>query len=251
MPKDIFSYVDSDKALQFLDFYWWESVRLWLHGIKEEPFFLHEVFKRHRMHPSPRDIGLRYPARVGHGLARLHQQGPRRSDAFGGDFALTVDITGAYTLRKTALIQSKLGNSLSTQIEHLQIKEALATPELKGRCFVMSVDRVRENIRLQSMDTLAAEFTSPSKASQQFDTGEWMASSDWLLKWLKCEVGIPSSTSEAASIETILRPFATEIEGVLPTYTSYSQERPRDRGEEPPWLPSVWHHFSIHISNEV
>jgi hypothetical protein len=70
-------------------------------------------------------------------------EGPRDADKFGSDFALTVDIQGRFTMRKTALFQTKVSNNYSATIERSQLDEVLSVREFVGRSFAMAVDRLR------------------------------------------------------------------------------------------------------------
>jgi hypothetical protein len=188
------------------------------------------------------DIGLRAPALVRHQVARLHQQGANRADKFGSDFALTIDLQGAFTLRKTVLFQTKLADNYSVTVEHTQLDEALSLPEFAGRVFTMALDRRRAVVRIQSMELLAAAFPNPQQATMSFDTTEWMPSSDWIVRWFECQVGRPSTSFETSPIESLLASRVADAPDRFPRY-----EHPDRSFGENVFIPEVWHHATIKI----
>lgn len=242
----VFQYIDRDKTIGFMAFYWWMPLREWRFGIPQEVFFLHDFFRHSDLHSNGWDIGLRAPARVRHDVTRLHQQGANRTDTFGSDFALTIDIQGKFTLRKTALFQTKLADNYSSTVDRRQLEEALSLPEFAGRAFTMALDRLREVIRIQSVDVLAAAFPNRQQASMTFDTTEWTPSTEWLTRWLECDIGRPSTSFEPVPLERILASRAVDLPDGFPRYD------PVDRpiGENV-FIPEVWHHATIKISDNA
>jgi hypothetical protein len=216
----IFRHIDRDKAVGFLAFYWWVPFRCWFVGIPEEPMFIHELLKRSTVPGRPWDIGLRSRVPIVHSLALLHQRGNNRSDQYGSDFALTIDVKGSVTLRKTALFQTKVGDNHSATIERHQLDAVLAVPEFARRGFTMALDRPRRSIRIQSVDVLSADFAASKQKTRKFDTTEWLASSDWIVRWFECDVGRPSSALEGPSIEALLSRHIADAPGEFPGYMS-------------------------------
>jgi hypothetical protein len=223
-------------------YYWWVPLRLWRFGILEEPFFLHDFFRHSDLHHDRWDIGLRVPARVRHDVVRLHQQGINRQDKFGSDFALTIDVRGAFELRKTVLFQTKLADNYSANITRAQLEEALAIPEFRGRAFAMSLDRQRAVIRIQSMDLLLKAFSKPKQVTKTFDTTEWVPSTDWIVRWFECDFGRPSPDGDDSPIERIL---ASRI--IEPTETFPRYETLHGQIADNVFIPEVWHHATIKI----
>lgn len=242
----VFRYIDRDKAIGFMSFYWWIPLRYWQFGIHEEVFFLHDLFRHSDMHRHGWDLGLRAPARVRHDVARLHQKGANRTDKFGSDFALTIDIQGKFTLRKTALFQTKLSKNYSATAERHQLSEALSLPEFAGRSFTMAIDRHRAVIRIQSVDVLAAAFPNRQQATMTFDTTEWVPSTEWFTRWLECDIGRPSTSFEQTSIERLLASHAVELPDGFPRYEPI--ESPLGDNV---FIPEVWHHATIKISENA
>jgi hypothetical protein len=146
---------------------------------------------------------MRQPARMQTSAALLHQRGPQRSDKFGADFALTIDVTGLIKFRKTALFQTKLATNYSATVESNQLQQALAVPEFVGRCFTMAADRTRLVIRIESVDKLASSF-SAGQASKTFDATLWHPSTMWMVDWLKCQHGTQSNAIDGPQIQSLL-----------------------------------------------
>lgn len=239
----IFNHIDRDKVVGFMAFYWWLPFRDWFYGIAEEPMFLHELLRRARIHRDQWDVGLRTPVPIQHEVAQLHQRGAHRTDKYGSDFALTIDIKGSFTLRKTAIFQTKLGDNYTATVEHSQLREALSAPEFAGRAFTMALDRPRGSMRVQSVDVLAAAFLNSTHATKSFDTTEWLPSTDWIVKWFDCEVGRPSSPLEASSIEGLLSSYIDQSSDGFPRFPRPEQRRDNDHL----FIPEVWHHTSLTV----
>jgi hypothetical protein len=239
----IFKHIDRDKVVGFLAFYWWAPFGEWFIGIPDEPMFLHEVIKRWQKHRNPWDIGLRSRVPVHHYLAQLHRKGKSRSDKFGSDFALTVDVRGPVSFRKTAIFQTKVGDNHSATVERQQLEDALSVPEFVGRAFTIALDRERASLRIQSVDVLSAAF-SACKGTKRFDTTEWFASSNWMTRWLECDIGRPSSITEADTIEGLLFQHISEAPDGFPRY-----ERSGDPGVA--FVPDLWLHATITIDQNA
>jgi hypothetical protein len=221
----VFHHIDKDKAIGFMAFYWWHPLRIWHHGIPEEIPFLHDFFRHSVMHPDGADIGVRTPAIARQHVVRLHQQGPKRTDKFGADFAITIDVQGKFTLRKTALFQTKLAKNYSATVVRRQLDEVLTVPENVGRAFIMAVDRDRSVIRVQSAEALASEFKGRQQARKKFDTGNWIPSTDFFTRWLECGIGLPSTTFEPRAIEPLLSSRIADGRIEFPRYESATNFR--------------------------
>lgn len=148
-------------------------------------------------------------------------------------------------MRKTAVFQTKVSDNYSATIERGQLEEVLSVREFVGRSFAMAVDRVRGVIRIQSADLLASGF-SKTQATKTFDTIEWVPSSDWIVRWFECEIGRPSNDFEP-SPEGLLAAYVTDPPEGFPRYEP-SRRRPE---EEHIFIPEVWHHTTIKISENA
>jgi hypothetical protein len=175
-----------------------------------------------------------------------HQQGANRKDKYGSDFALTIDIQGKFSLRKTALFQTKLADNYSTTVERHQLDELLSVPEFAGRAFTMAVDRTRAVIRIQSADLLAAAFANPKQASMVCDTTEWIPSTDWIIRWFECALGRPSTSFEQLPVERILASRAVDIPEGFPRYEGIDLPL-----SDNVFIPEIWHHATIKISDSA
>ncbi|NBO93974.1 MAG: hypothetical protein EBV06_16960 [Planctomycetia bacterium] len=189
---------------------------------------------------------MRQPARLEHSVAQLHQRGANRSDQFGSDFALTIDVTGAVTMRKTALFQTKLATNYSATVESHQLQQALSVPEFLGRCFTMAVDRTRFVIRIESVDVLASSF-NVGQATKTFDTTTWYPSTDWMFNWFECQQGLPSNAIGGPQIETLLAAFIAERPDYFPEFGVATADVNRDV----PYIPTSWHYVKITIGEKA
>lgn len=241
----VFEHIDRDKVIGFLVYTWWHPLHDWPLGIPEEVYFIHDIMRRYRGSLRDWDIGMRQPARLEHSVALLHQRGPNRSDQYGSDFALTIDVTGALTLRKTALFQTKLATNYSATVESHQLQQALGIPEFVGRCFTMAVDRARFVLRIESVDDLASSFTS-GQATKTFDTTQWHPSTEWMLKWFECHHGSLSSTIDGPQIESLLSAYIAERPNYFPEF-----DVAVNANREIPFIPRFWHYAKITIGENA
>ena len=151
------------------------------------------------------DIGVHYRVVMKHQLAFLHRRGERQTDLYGADLALTVHISDP-RLTKTALFQIKRSDVYKVRIEREQLEHALADARTRERSFALAVDRMREGIRLAKSEDLLGEFGD--QRSKEFDASLWHHVTNWLWKWLSCDIGSESNDpTRADSIETLLRSF--------------------------------------------
>lgn len=241
----VFEYIDRDKVIGFLLHSWWGPLHDWPLGIMEEVFFIHDVMRHYRRSLRDWDIGMRQPARLEHSVALLHQRGAQRSDQFGSDFALTIDVTGPITFRKTALFQTKLATNYFATVESHQLQEALSVSEFVGRCFTMAVDRTRCVIRIESFDVLASSFNT-GQATKTFDTTQWHPSTVWMSNWFECQHGLPSSSIGGPQIESLLSAYLVERPVYFPEFGVATNVN-RDL----PFVPKSWHYAKITIGENA
>ena len=211
----------------------------------EEVFFIHDVMRHYRRSLRDWDIGMHQPARLEHSVALLHQRGAQRSDQFGSDFALTIDVTGPITFRKTALFQTKLVTNYSATVQSHQLEQALSVPEFVGRCFTMAVDRTHFVIRIESVDVLASSFHA-GQATKTFDTTQWPLSTVWMSNWLECQQGLPSSSIGNPQIESLLSAYYVRRPDFFPDFGVATNEN-RDL----PFVPQSWHYTKIIIGENT
>ncbi len=241
----VFEHIDRDKVIGFLVHSWWRPLWDWRLGITEEVFFIHDLMRHYRRSTRDLDIGMRLPARLEHTVALLHQKGPQRTDQFGSDFALTIDVTGPIAFRKTALFQTKLATDYFATVESHQLKQALSVPEFVGRCFTMAVDRTRFVIRIESVDVLASSF-SAGQAEKKFDTTQWHPSTVWMSNWFECQHGLPSCTIGGPQIESLLSAYVADRPDYFPDF-----EVGDNVNRDLPFVPPSWHYVKIAIGEKA
>jgi hypothetical protein len=151
-----------------------------------------------------------------------HQLAPDRSDLYGADLGVIVEQqqTGR---SKLALIQIKMRRGDHGDVDPRQVQELANDPQVKGRGFVISVDRTRLSPRVQDADSLWQESRIQSdarscKKSSPVSTAQWTRFASWLNQWLQCQVGRESIPGDAAeqALRAVARRFATVVESEQP-----------------------------------
>lgn len=148
------------------------------------------------------DVGVNTPIEMTSELFTLHRQGDNQTDKYGADFAVTVDIPTS-KFKKTALFQLKKSKKYKATLESSQLKDGVIEPQVGKRSFVLAVDEERLGWRVKSVSECLESF-SDGTATKQFDTNTWDFLTEWLLKWLKCEVGLPSLQDDKVQVEKML-----------------------------------------------
>lgn len=206
---NVFEFVDMDCVLrEALD-----GIHLavdgWLGGLptNEESLMnrLTEQFTRRRRHC---DVGVRAPVEMTANVALLHRKGERQTDAFGADLAVTVDIPGNQ-YRKAVLLQLKISEAFSTRLEREQIQQALDDGRTAERSFVVVMEKVRRRMRVMRSKE-AIELLGEGNRTAEVSCAGWMTASEWLKKWISCEVGQPSKHDDPQSVERLLQGFVVE-----------------------------------------
>jgi len=181
----------------------------WLAGAptSEEPLMnrLTAQFTRRRRHC---DVGVRIPIAMTSQVAFLHRQGKQQTDAYGSDLAITVEIPDR-NFRKTALFQIKVSEDFCTRLELRQLKEALTDSRTKDRSFLLVADKARQRLRVKAVVDAIPLINGENKTGQ-VDCTNWMSVSEWLTKWISCNVGAASDNDESKSVEKLLQAFVVE-----------------------------------------
>lgn len=221
----------------------------WSHGIREEVTYLHEIFFSKSLLQREFDVGIRESSVLNYSMAKLHRVGPRQTDAFGADFAITIDITGAVERRKTALFQTKLADNCHTRVEKSQLLEARRQQNVYERSYLMAIDRSRLALRIESMGSLGGQFPE-NQATKGFDVSRWMSATEWITKWVECSTGPVSSAIDDVSIEDLLAPFILHQDEGFPSFAA--PENLAQRGvADLPFVPADWHWLRIEIPQIV
>jgi hypothetical protein len=149
------------------------------------------------------DVGLKSRLVVQSKVFELHRKGQRSTDRHGADFAVTIAFEpSAYT--KTVLFQLKAGAGYGATLERLQLDDMVADDRAAPRAFVLFVDRDRLGVRIKSAQELLEEFDPDNTTSQTFDTTGWQSETEWLLDWMRCNIGPESNLEETDGIEATL-----------------------------------------------
>ncbi|MCD1261420.1 hypothetical protein B5M42_021700 [Paenibacillus athensensis] len=156
------------------------------------------------------DVGLLRKKSVVVESYNLHRKGPRQTDKFGSDFAITVDIpSDAFT--KTALFQIKKSHNFTSTIEKRQLEQALLNNPIGKRSFVLSVDDPKGAIRIQEVEHIYGQFPKNVQSSA-FHIEDWYSLGDWLVRWMDCKVGAGNRPQDPPPIEALLE--NEKIEGM-------------------------------------
>jgi hypothetical protein len=141
-------------------------------------------------------------------VAFLHRQGSQQTDAFGSDLAMTIEIPDR-NYCKTSLFQMKVSEDFGTRLERRQLEQALADCRTKDRSFVLVADKTRQRMRVKSIID-ALQLIQNGKATADVDCADWMTISEWLTKWISCDIGQDSRHDDLRSVERLLQSFVVE-----------------------------------------
>jgi regulation of enolase protein 1 (concanavalin A-like superfamily) len=140
-------------------------------------------------------------------LAMLHRKGPRNTDQYGCDLAVTVRVEpGAF--RKTALFQFKRSADFSVVVNRTQLDDALSDARIGPRAYVLALEEVRQALRIESISVLDSRFNSRNETT--FDALTWSSVAEWLHGWLRCDIGPSSLEPDDDGVEELLTEFVVE-----------------------------------------
>lgn len=218
--------IDLDKLVSHLCLAMWFPLRQWFHGFYlSELIYLEHFFVLDRKRPLNLDIGLRRKVLFTLSLHNLHRQAPDQSDIYASDFALTIDVAGSQRWTKTALFQLKVSENQKVRLEKKQLGVALMNTLIAPRSFVAAIDRNRCTQRIaKTEDILAAERDNNHKTFT-VDAVSWLASSDWVFRWIRCEHGVLSDEQHGGlGTEELLNAFVSR--GARNPYFDSARETP-------------------------
>lgn len=160
------------------------------------------------------DVGILMPVEVKCRVFHLHRQGTKQTDKYGSDLAVTI-FTDEDILKKTVFFQLKKSTNLSTILDKQQVDDAMLDYMVADRAFVCTVDDTRYCVRLQSVKDIDRLF-KVNQRQQTFDTYEWFSLSQFLSRWMECQLGPNSYPDDPNSIERLLEEFAIDnVTGTL------------------------------------
>lgn len=160
------------------------------------------------------DVGVGSPVHMESQLAMLHRKGPKQTDLYGADLAITILVL-SLNLVKTSFFQFKKSNRFKASLVRKQIDAALSDPRVADRSFAMAVDEVRFGIRLKEVRKLRSEF-QVNQQSRSFDTSDWAFLTEWLWNWLSCDIGPPSDLGSPDSVEILLQRYVSNDDWKTP-----------------------------------
>jgi hypothetical protein len=186
------------------------AVNEWLNGAptSEEPLMnrLTAQFTRRRRRC---DVGVRVPIAMTAKVAFLHRRGVRQTDAYGADLGITIEIPDR-NYRKTVLFQIKVSEDFSARLERKQLDQALVDGRTRDRSFILVADKLRQRMRVKSVSD-AIRLIRDGNETAEVDCAEWMTVSEWLTKWISCDIGPASKINDPHSVERLLQAFVVEI----------------------------------------
>jgi len=95
------------------------------------------------------------------------------------------------------------------RIERGQLNQALADCRTQDRSFVLVADKLRQRMRVRSVSD-AIQLIHTGHETAQIDCARWMTVSEWLTRWISCDVGPISRMDDVRSVEKLLEAFVVE-----------------------------------------
>lgn len=205
--------IDFDKAVLPILKDFAEEISAWLRGSPTSESALTnrltEVLGKSRRRC---DIGVNPDARLDVEHHLLDRRGPNNTDLFGSDIAVTVRVRTPYQeMIKTALVQLKVSENFSVELEERQLTDAVINSVTQDISFILAVDREQRGaMRTSFVPDLHAAFPR-NQVTHRFDSSAWLPFAPWLYEWLSCHVGKPSDPKNPRSIERVLERLLTRI----------------------------------------
>ena len=190
-------------------------MRDWLSGAPlDEVALMNHLTGRLNRRRRNCDVGNAVPVRMESHLAALHRQGPKQTDQYGCDLAITVSVP-ADAFLKTACFQFKKSSGYQVSVERRQLDDAVIDPRIRDRAFVVAADELRGGVRLESVAGALTHFPA-KQATRQYDCAGWRSVAEWLNGWLSCTIGPESRPGDPLSVEELLRAYALPEPRELP-----------------------------------
>jgi len=201
------------------------AITKWLEGRPlDEVAFMNHVTGRIVRRRRGCDVGVQTPMQMHAKVYELHRKGPRQTDRFGADLAVTVSVPGE-SFMKTALFQIKRSRDYSVDVELKQLHEAQGHELTQNRSFVFAVDESRRSFRIKRVSEVESSFDGQKR--KRFDASAWLCLADFLWQWLSCDLGQPSNPNDSDSIEKMLEGYIVEPQSGL-TWNSESADQSQD-----------------------
>jgi len=179
-----------------------KATKGWLNGPPQEEVALlsritEQLYRRRR----GCDVGSSHQVSVTPEFEVWHRRGPGGTDRYGCDLAVTLDIPEeAFT--KTACFQLKRSQRGSVDIDHRQVTTALAS-RFAQAAFMLATD-------VGTGGHVVAPMASLATTGARVSVSGWMSLSDWLVRWLDCQIGTP--LDKGPRLEALLRQLFSSVE---------------------------------------
>jgi len=177
------------------------------------------------------EVGLEGPFLLHTELFELHRQGPKQTDLYGSDLAVTVTSATTPPFVKTAFFQFKIADQNQVRIAAHQLKESAVCSAVFERSFCLAVDPGNGTLRVEPIPKLRSAFPA-NDMTQTVTTAKWLHFTEWLIGWLHCTIGPWSSATDAQSIEKLLQKYAVADPELIAT----NWDLPRDYSPAKAWL---------------
>jgi len=232
---NFFQHFDEHKLLQRLMPLLNRALSLWKRGMNaDEGSLMNHISGALNTQRARRcNIGIEGSYLLRTNLYELHRQGPKQTDRYGSDLAVTVTSDTSPPFVKTAFFQFKIATRNQVRIEAHQLHEAAVYPDVFERSFCLAVDRRNRTIRVETISQIKANFPDDS-TTHTVATDNWLPVDPWVIGWLSCKIGPWSSATKARSIEELLESYAfSDAESVAPIW-----DLPRNYFPAREWLSS-------------
>lgn len=178
----------------------------WLNGEpKDEPALMNRITERLSRNRRKCDIGVGHPVEVVTDFFRLHREGPRQTDQYGADLAVTIRVA-EIDLTKTVFFQLKVSHHYKARLTLGQLQQPSAFPGVKERSFVLAVDDPGRGYRVEATRKCESEVQTGYESSE-FDTSKWEYLTEWVIAWLECKNAPESDTSDPNAVEVLLEKY--------------------------------------------
>lgn len=182
-----------------------DAVKAWSTGRPcSEEAFMSQVTEHLARKRRNCDVGMIEPVGMRCQVAMLHRRGENQVDQYGSDLAVTIYVDSEQYV-KTALFQLKKSENYRASIERKQLNDAMADSRTAERAFVLTIDEVRQGIRIESAATLLKQFDK--QKTKTFEVAEWTSLTQWVWSWFSCDVGPVSDATDKQSVEAMLENY--------------------------------------------
>ena len=201
--KSIKPYLNIDKCVMFGLRAAYQAMNGWLRGRPlEEVALMNRIMEKLCYNEcKPWRKPPYSPYNLDRNIFILHRQGDGNTDAYGSDFAVTVNVFNERPwpdapntpslFSKTALFQLKTGDNNKPVLIKDQLTDTKGV--FANRSFVLHGNQKTGEYRVQAVKPLLAKFGKQETKTFDVTERQWLSLSEWLVQWLTCKQGIFSS----------------------------------------------------------